>query len=322
MSQNFNQKIGFEFSKETQDTDRLKNELHRTTGLKPKNLAEITIRDAKLQLLKTNKFDAIDEVIGAGKEATVLKARLKDQTTNICAKIYRYYTSTNSKRVNGSKHIQWDEMAIYAATREFWNLHALYNTGIPVPKPIELIDNIVIMEYISSPFDSQAPGPLLHSLPQEMFDDPEPVLYEAIDILVRIFLEAHFTHGDYNDHNLMMTAKGLYTMDVTQSMEYNQKTYVDTPVRIRIDKAARIFRQDLDNLNQNFQQKFRLSVDTDLIYRNTIEQLPDHLQTFMQGRNEINTYKQYVPELYRLKEQTRKSGVRSRSKRRYQQKKR
>ena len=121
MTQDFNQTVGFEFSKNSQDSDTLKNELAKISRNKPKNPAEITIRDAKLQLLQTGKFSTIHGVIGAGKEATVLLASLKQNDELVCAKIYRYYTSTNIKRAGGSKHIIWDEMAMYAATKEYWN---------------------------------------------------------------------------------------------------------------------------------------------------------------------------------------------------------
>ena len=198
----------------------------------------------------------------------------------------------------------------------------MYDAGIPVPQPRELIENIVVMEFIPNPLDSSQPAPLLHIVDKEWIIDPEETFYESVDILVRIFHEAKYTHGDYNDHNLMVTSNGIMTMDVTQSMPYNVKTYIDTPVRIRIDRAVAIFRQDLLNLNQNFIQRFRVSGDVEYIYQSTIDQLSEKLQEFIRGRQEITSYSNYAPEIYSLKENQRKMGVRRRSNRNYQRKKR
>lgn len=322
MSQNFNQKIGFDFSKHAADNDSLKNEQTRINHTGPKNPSEITIRDAKIQLLQTGKFDQILGVIGAGKEATVLLARLKQSNKLVCAKVYRYYTSTNIKRMNGSRHIQWDEMAMYAATKEYWNLHEMYEHNIPVPKPLELLENIAIMEFIPSKADTLTPAPILHLAPNEWFAAPEEIFYEAVDILVRTFVECHFTHGDYNTHNLMVSPQGLVTMDVTQAMAYNIHTFIDTPVRIRIDKAFDIFEQDLRNLNDNFIQKFRVSGDIDFICKETKEELPEKLQNFLQNGDKVKAYRDYVPEIFNLKEIQRNIGVSQRSNRKYQRKKR
>ncbi|MHA2183330.1 MAG: RIO1 family regulatory kinase/ATPase domain-containing protein [Promethearchaeota archaeon] len=230
-----NQKIGFYFSKNRRKFDEYRQRCGHDNKVLIK---EVTFIDACNQLLSTKEIDKVFSVIGAGKEATVLLAQ--DSKTNdlVCAKVYRYFTSTIQKRLQGTKHITKSGMAAIAAKQEYYNLLELYNAKIPVPKPRYFINNIVIMDFINLQENIYQPAPLLSEIDIRSYHDPEEVLYESIDILAKMFLEAKFIHGDYSDHNLMATEDGLVTMDVSQSVLYNEKTFVNTPTRIKIDKAV------------------------------------------------------------------------------------
>ena len=312
-----NQKIGFEFSKQGRQYDEYRQQRHNLTKILTK---EITVTDAINQLLTTGKIRKIISVIGAGKEATVLLAQEKDTNDLVCAKVFRYFTSTIKKRLQGTRHISKEIMASIAAKQEFWNLYELYKLNIPVPKPRYLLNNIMIMDFISVEDDSLVPAPILSDVKISDIDDPENLLYEAIDIIARMFLEANMIHGDYSNDNLMITDKGLITMDVSQSVIYNQKTFIDTSTRIRIDRAVDYLLADISNLNKGF-YKYRISIDSKEVCQNIIKELPKKLQKFLEEAESILPISGFVSERYNAKEIQRRGEFQGRTNKRYQKKK-
>ena len=123
MDNTHNQRIGFDFSKDGLDFDSISQNRQFKSNFQ---LKEITVAHAKEQLLATKKIAKVLKVIGGGKEATVLLAQEKDTGELVCAKVFRYYTSTIKKRLQGTHHISANGMAGIAASQEFWNLHGLY----------------------------------------------------------------------------------------------------------------------------------------------------------------------------------------------------
>lgn len=285
-------------------------------------IKEVTFNEACQQLLSTVEIDKVFSVIGAGKEATVLLAQESNTKDLVCAKVFRYHTSTTRNRLHGTKHITKIGMANIIAKQEYWNLVEMYNTNIPVPKPRYLLGNIVIMDFINFQDDVYQPAPLLSEVNIDFIDDPEEILYESIEIIASMFLEAKFIHGDYSDHNIMVTENGLVTMDVAQSLKYNEKTYIDTPVRLRIDKAVNILKTDLINLNNSFKKRFRIYIDPEEVCKEIVNDLPEKLQNFLSDSNRINPLSHNAPESYKQKEKYRREHLARLTKRRYQKKKR
>ena len=317
--ESFNQKIGFEFGKNQRDFDAIAQKITRISKTK---IREITVSDAKDILMASGKFSEVLGTIGAGKEATVLIARWKETEVLVCAKVFRYFTSTVKKRMQGTRHLFHSDIANIAARQEYWNLDTMHEIGIPVPKPIELIQNILVMEMIEHPVDSTQPAPLLRDCTPI---DPEHILLimnTAIEILTKLFIDAHFVHGDYNIHNLMLSSKGLITMDVSQSVQYNVKTNVDTPIRIKIGRAKEILKADLYNLSIGMKKIYRYEFDVDKVLADILLQLPDHLRDFLQESSLIQPYSRYEAELYSQKERYRADNVQNRRRRSYQRKKR
>lgn len=280
MSSDHNQRIGFEkFGKTAHGREDYRGV--RDTKI---YLSEVRIADAINMLLESQLVGKVHSVIGGGKEATVLLAEDFDDNL-VCAKVFRYFTSTIKKRLRGTKHLLESDMAGLSAKQEYFNLKAMIKHS-PVPKPIALLNNIVIMEFINeNPSSLFSPAPLLRDVDLIPYD-PEEVLYSAIDILAQIFLKSFMIHGDYSDHNLMLqthTGK-LFTMDVSQSVEYNRKTFIDTPVRIRIDRAVKMLETDLQNINRYFKRIYKIGVDPEEIKDSIVAELPSKLQNYLSER--------------------------------------
>jgi serine/threonine-protein kinase RIO1 len=281
-------------------------------------LNEITIAGVRDDLIQNQHIDEYLSVIGAGKEATVLLARETGTKELVCVKVFRYYTSMIKKSLQGSLR---SDTANAAAKNEYWNLFDMYSAGVPVPRPRKLIQNAVIMDFISNPYDPEKPAPILSDIDIRANSDPEEILHEAINILAKIFLNAHYVHGDYSDYNLLVGKDGLVTMDVTQSIQYNQKTFTNTPVRIRIDSAFNIFKTDLHNLNKCFEKKYRISIDEKSVCDEIQRELPKKLQVFLNKASPIRSSSQYSPELRYLKQLDREQARFQRSKKKHRKKK-
>jgi serine/threonine-protein kinase RIO1 len=308
------QKFGIDLSK-----DRLLINEHREDCRVP--LREVTVKQATNQLLATGEIKKVISVIGAGKEATVLLAQEGATDDLICAKVWRYFTSTSKKRLQGTHHVTKEMMASIAAKQEYWNLYGLHKVKIPVPKPRYLLNNIMMMDFISIEEDSLVPAPLLSDVDISEYDDPENILYEAIDIIAHVFLDAHMVHGDYSNDNLMINEDGLITMDVSQSVLYNQKTFINTPVRLRIDKAVRYLLRDITNLNKGF-YKYRITIDPEEVVQNIVRDLPEKLQEYLDQSKSILPLSGYIPERYMSKEMLRSEVYHNRTGKRYQKRKR
>ena len=277
MSTDHNQRIGFErYGKIAPGREE-----HREKRQSKVSPAEVRIADAKTQLLDTQKVKQVYSVIGGGKEATVLLAE-DPEGALVCAKVFRYYTSTIKKRLRGTIHLLPSDMAMIAAKQEYWNLHAMVKFTA-VPKPRGLLQNIVLMDFIpESPSAPMTPAPLIRDVNLLSFN-PEEILHTAIDIIAQIFLKSRMIHGDFSEHNLMIqTHSGkLYTMDVSQSVEYNTKTFINIPVRIRIDKAVKMLETDIINVNQFFKRIYKIGIDPEEVTDEIVSELPSNLKEYL-----------------------------------------
>ncbi|UCE12685.1 MAG: hypothetical protein JSV04_10885 [Candidatus Heimdallarchaeota archaeon] len=300
MKTDHNQRLGFgRYSK----TAHGREGPHRTRR-KDRRISEITVTTAKSQLMSTGEIIEVLAVIGGGKEATVLLAKNHEDEL-VCAKVFRFFTSTIKKRLRGTIHITASDMANLVAKQEYWNLYEMQKF-VNVPKPRLLVDNIVIMDFIPEEEGSTKPAPLLREVDLGNFD-PEELFYESIDLLAELFLKGYFIHGDYSEHNLMLTREGfLITMDVSQSVQYNTKTFITTPIRIRIDNAVELLRTDIENINQFFKRIYRIAIESEEVIEEIINELPLKLRNFLFQRTmEIYPSELYSPEIMVGKEKWR-----------------
>ena len=81
-------------------------------------------------------------------------------------------------------------------------------------------------------------------------------------------------HQNHNSQNLNFTEEKLYVIDVRQAELINKNTFTDTPVRIRMDRALKILRKDLQVLIDYFERKYRLTIDRTQIYEEVYQTMP------------------------------------------------
>ncbi len=90
------------------------------------------------------------------------------------------------------------------AFAEFETLVRLWDEGLPVPYPVQMSDDEMLMEFIGSP-DGQAAPRLAQTRP-----DPEllPVLFEQLREAMLRLAELGWAHGDLSPYNVLLEGEG------------------------------------------------------------------------------------------------------------------
>jgi len=126
---------------------------------------------------------------------------------------------------------------IYAwALKEYKNLQKAYRSGVRVPKPIAVRNNVLIMEFIGK---NGVSAPLLREVQLEHSKEVYQVLLE---IVKRLYQKAHLVHGDVSEYNIMVWKGELVLFDISQA------------VPIEHPMANQFLRRDIRNLNNYFEK--------------------------------------------------------------------
>jgi RIO kinase 1 len=102
------------------------------------------------------------------------------------------------------------------AMAEFGALCKLYEMGVPVPYPVQILDTEVLLEFIGSKDGSMA-APRLAQLRRDTAD-LEDLWRQLVDAL-RIMARAQVTHGDLSAYNLLVQDGRLYMIDLPQIVD-------------------------------------------------------------------------------------------------------
>ena len=101
------------------------------------------------------------------------------------------------------------------AFAEFETLVRLWREGLPVPYPVQMSDDEMLMEFIGTP-DGQAAPRLAQARP-----DPEllPVLYEQLREAMLRLAELGWAHGDLSPYNVLLDGERLVIIDWPQIVD-------------------------------------------------------------------------------------------------------
>lgn len=200
------------------DSDQSRKRIKDEEYFKVRQLAfdNRTIR-ALLKLFNKGILDDLSWVISAGKEALVLAGKGPDG--ELAVKIYKIYNANFKKYLDyiiGDHRFPpiKDKSKIISiwAKKEFRNLKRLWDSGVRVPRPIHVVGNVLVMEFIG---DGGVPAPLLRDA---RLEDPERYLEEIIEDIKRSYLEADLVHGDLSEYNVMVWREHPWIIDVSQAV--------------------------------------------------------------------------------------------------------
>jgi RIO kinase 1 len=201
-----------------------------------------TTRLIVFDMLNSGILYEVNGAVSSGKEAKVYWGKNKEGK-DLAVKIY--LTSSAEFKKGMHKYIEGDPrfkdvkhdtrslMSVWAQ-KEFRNLKEAAEAKVPVPKPIAVKSNVVLMEFIGKD------GVSAPSLKEQPPSNPERVYKLLCTYVKRLYQKAKIVHGDLSEYNIMMWKGHPVVFDVSQS------------VSIQHPMADMLLRRDLANLNRYF----------------------------------------------------------------------
>ncbi len=189
-------------------------------------------------------IDEIHGVVKAGKEARIYWGKDSDGK-ELAIKIYLTVSAEFKKGmlpyIEGDPrftHVRRDTRSlVYAwAQKEFKNLQTAAAAKIKVPQPIDVSNNVLIMEFIGK---NGVPAPLLR---ETALKKPERVYRQLLSYLRRLYQRAGLVHGDLSEYNVMLWRNQPILFDISQA------------VPLQHPMANQLLRRDLENLHRYFKK--------------------------------------------------------------------
>ncbi|HUT79641.1 MAG TPA: serine protein kinase RIO [Candidatus Bathyarchaeia archaeon] len=263
------------------DADQLQIDRVDEKKIRNKDIDDLKVTESVLDvetsrtlfgLRKRNIIESMTGIISTGKEANVYHG-YGPKGSELAIKIYR--TSTNifktlqvyiigDPRFNRIKRDQ--RSFVYAwAKKEFKNLSRAYQAKVSVPKPIECVKDIVVMEFIGK---KGLPYPLLKDV---KIQKPEKTYQEVLKNLDILYNKAGLVHADLSEYNMIYTPK-IYFIDISQA--------------VLVDHSyAEIFLyRDIKNVTRFFEKLKVKVIDPDVLYEKFIGEPPsDKVRIFEIG---------------------------------------
>lgn len=174
------------------------------------------------ELAERNSVTGVGRKLGVGKESDIYLAACPEHG-EIALKFHRLgRTSFRSVKINRDYHekqqqagkVCWLWLSKEAAGREYAFMKALYETGLPVPRPVDHSRHVIGMEYIGGACndDSVETARLLANVRKDDikywapagFEDTIHELYEELMASILTLAQHGLIHGDFNEFNLML----------------------------------------------------------------------------------------------------------------------
>ena len=184
-------------------------------------------------------------VVSAGKESRIYYAK-GGNDEDLAVKIY-LITSAEFKKTR-SMYIAYDprfqkiprdfrDFIYLWARREYRNLEAAHEAGVPVPKPYFVRNNVLGMQFIG---EDGKRYPLLTEV--ELEPELYPKIYkQVIDAVKKLYRGAKLIHGDLSEYNIFITPEDkIILIDLSQA------------VRIEQPVADELLLRDLKNIVRYF----------------------------------------------------------------------
>ena len=184
----------------------------------------------------------VNGAVSAGKES-VLFWGVDENDNSVALKIYLVSTSNFKKREpyilgdprftnvkKGTKNL------VYLwAKKEHRNLTQCFEAGIPVPRPIYVVNNVLAMDFVGE--NGKPATPLLESSIDE--DDYE----QAKSIIKNLYQKAKLVHGDFSEYNIFKTENGLVVFDLGSAVD------------LRHPNSQEFLKRDINNITRFFSKK-------------------------------------------------------------------
>ena len=193
-------------------------------------------------------IDSLGGSVCTGKEANIFRAMAGEK--ELALKIYRISTSNfNSMQdyLQGDPRfssVRGTKRAIVSAwtRKEFRNLSRAEEVGIPVPHPIAMKENILVMDLIA--VEGQV-APTLKDVNLEQ-EEARAVYEQIVHYISLLYNRAQLVHADLSEFNILYRQEGPVIIDMGQSVT------LDHP------QARRFLERDIANVSHYFRKKYSL----------------------------------------------------------------
>ncbi|GAV30109.1 hypothetical protein PMKS-003616 [Pichia membranifaciens] len=208
------------------------------------------------KIFNNGTLSRINGCVSTGKEANIYYGLNESTSEEFAVKIYktsilvfkdrtRYVVGEHRFGEKQSKNPR--QMVRNWAEKEYRNLKRLYSEPlIYSPKPIDLKENILVMQYLTR--GNGDPSPKLRDY---NFKDLESVIhyYHEMLILMRVLYQnCRLVHADLSEYNTIVHDENLYVFDVSQSVEPDHPMSID------------FLRMDIKNVNDFFSRIKKINV--------------------------------------------------------------
>ncbi len=202
-------------------------------------------------LMRRRVIERMNGVVSSGKEARVYLA-YGPKGGRLAVKIYLVSTAVFRKGI--LKYIVGDprfqgiqpgdtRRLIYMWTRkEFRNLKRMYDAGVRVPRPVAVLNNVLVMEFIGL---NGSRAPLLAEIYDALDEDELYAIYRSVVYnLWRMYCVARLVHADLSEYNIMVRpGPEVVIIDVSQALTLDHPNAMDYLVR-DIRNIYRFFREE------------------------------------------------------------------------------
>ena len=181
----------------------------------------------------------VNGIVGSGKESKIYWA-VDPAGKDVALKIY-LVTASNFKKRNpymvddprfsrikkGTRNIVelW-------AQKEFRNLTQCIKSDIPSIKPIHVLKNVLVIEFVGKN------GVPAKTLVEAEVDDHD--YKDVISIISKLYKKAKLVHSDFSEYNIFKTEKGLVVFDLGSAVD------------IRHRNAKEFLERDIKNISRFF----------------------------------------------------------------------
>lgn len=184
----------------------------------------------------------LNGIVNSGKESNIFWG-VTPEGNDVAIKIYLTVASEFRKRLqyiqgdNRFKNINTNGHKLIElwARKEFKNLSKAHSINIPVPKPIAVKHNVLVMEFQGI---NGSPFPTLSET-----EVSEPDLVEMLDLVTMLYQKSHLIHSDLSEYNVFKNSNDLILFDFGSAVDVSHPMSKDFLLR------------DLKNLHRFFSKR-------------------------------------------------------------------
>ncbi|MCX8191374.1 MAG: AarF/UbiB family protein, partial [Nitrososphaerales archaeon] len=133
---------------------------------------------------------------------------------------------------------------------EYKNLVTAFNSGIRVPRPIAVMKNVLVMEFIG---ENGNPAPLLNEVRVSKAD-----YKKVISIIKNMYRKAKLVHADLSEYNIFKWRRELIVFDFGSAVDIGHPS------------ADQFLMRDISNINRFFMKRGIDVEPEDIIFKRVV----------------------------------------------------